>query len=232
MAPQVVMWVVRENVKWSLPAPPICQSSQCRSHAHFDNWQPQVHQGTKGLAGLVALLTSFLLFLPPVATMSLSLPLVRKVVFGETLFILVSVCHRLDVPVVRHNQCLRFDRSRPRSIYPGPKSDLPGLLFHLFRPQCLHCDHSLVFRRCCVSFVPSVRLPKSHFTLPRLIIGTLRDGAFTSRISYQVGWLSYLAIMWLATGAQTASTLSIFVRCDIACVYFPPLPILKSNNVL
>jgi len=49
-----------------------------------------------------------------------------------------------------------------------------------------------------------------------LITGRLRDGAFTSRVSWQVGWLSYLAIMWLATGAQTASILSLFVACDLA----------------
>ena len=77
-----------------------------------------------------------------------------------------------------------------------------------------------------------VCLPKIDFALPRLIIGRMRDGAFTSRVSWQVGWLSYLAIMWLATGAQTASILSLFVACNLACVYFPPLPILKSNNVL
>jgi hypothetical protein len=49
-----------------------------------------------------------------------------------------------------------------------------------------------------------------------LIIGSIRDGAFTSRVSYQVGWLSYLSIMWLATGAQAAATLNLFFSCSPA----------------
>lgn len=164
------------------------------------------------------------LFFPSLATtMSVSLPLVRNVVLGEILPIFVSAHWELDVSVVRDDQRLRFDRSRSWSIHHHPNGGRPGLLLHLFCPWCLHLSPSLVFRERCVSPVLCMRLPKINVALPRLIIGSLRDGAFTSRVSYQVGWLSYLCIMWLATGAQTAATFGIFLGCDLACVYFPPL---------
>jgi len=46
-----------------------------------------------------------------------------------------------------------------------------------------------------------------------VLVGRARDGALSSRVSSQVGWLSYLCVMWLATGAQTAATIGGVIRC-------------------
>jgi hypothetical protein len=45
-----------------------------------------------------------------------------------------------------------------------------------------------------------------------MIVSRVRDGAFTSRLSFEVGWLSILWVMWLATGADAAAAVS-GVRC-------------------
>ncbi|KAF9648937.1 hypothetical protein BDM02DRAFT_3269079 [Thelephora ganbajun] len=51
-----------------------------------------------------------------------------------------------------------------------------------------------------------------------IIADRLRDGAFTSKLSFQVGWLSFLSIMWFATGAKTAVYISHFPDCtDTFC---------------
>ncbi|KAF9649613.1 hypothetical protein BDM02DRAFT_3186113 [Thelephora ganbajun] len=47
-----------------------------------------------------------------------------------------------------------------------------------------------------------------------VIVDRLRVGAFTSKLSVQVGFLSFLSIMWLATGAETAATTVIFIGCN------------------
>ncbi|KAF9779461.1 hypothetical protein BJ322DRAFT_1087588 [Thelephora terrestris] len=54
--------------------------------------------------------------------------------------------------------------------------------------------------------------------IPMNVICLLRDDAFTSKLAFEVGWLSFLWVMWLATGAQTAATLGAVVHClDAFC---------------
>lgn len=155
--------------------------------------------------------------------MSVPLPLVRTVVLGEISPILASTHRKSDWSIIRDDQPLCFDRSRSLSVHLDPNGELLGLLFYLCLPRCRHCSHSLGFRDLDVSSVPCVRLLKTNCALLRIILGSIRDGAFTSKVSFQAGWLSYLCIMWLATGAQTAATIGGVIRCDLACMYFLPL---------
>jgi hypothetical protein len=53
--------------------------------------------------------------------------------------------------------------------------------------------------------------------LPMVIIALLRDGAFTSKLAVEVALLSFLWIMWLATGAQTAAVLGGVFCVDAFC---------------
>ena len=75
---------------------------------------------------------------------------------------------------------------------------------------------------------------KIHFALLRIIFGRIRDGAFTSKLGFEVAWLSFMWIMWLSTGGQTAATLGLAVNCIDSCVYFfYTLPEhLNSNDLL
>lgn len=152
--------------------------------------------------------------------MSVPLPLVRSAVFGEIPPRRVFI--QFDASVVSHHQPLCFDHSRTLSVHLRSNRKLPGYLFHLFCPWCCHRSHSLGFHGRYVSSVPCVCLSETNYGLPRTIVGRLRDNAFTSRVSFQVGWLSYLSVMWLATGAHTAATIGV-VLCTGSCVYFQSL---------
>jgi hypothetical protein len=94
--------------------------------------------------------------------MSVSLPLVRTVVLGETLPILVLTRRKSDESAVSDDQPLCFDRSRSRSVYVDPNRGLLGHLFHLFLPRCCHCSPSLGFCERYVSSVPGARLSKAN----------------------------------------------------------------------
>lgn len=155
--------------------------------------------------------------------MPVSLPLVRTVVLGEILLILVLTRRKSDGSVFRHDQPLCSDRSRSLSIHLVPNCGLLGTLLHLFLPRCCHRNSPLGLRELYVNSVHCVRLSETNGALLRILISRIRDGAFTSRVSFQIGWLSYLCIMWLATGAQTATTIGGVVRCRFTCVYFLPL---------
>ena len=61
---------------------------------------------------------------------------------------------------------------------------------------------------------------KFHFALLRIVFGRIRDGAFTSKLGFEVVWLSFMWLMWLSTGGQTAATLGLAVNCIDSCVYF------------
>ncbi|KAI0031687.1 hypothetical protein K488DRAFT_51594, partial [Vararia minispora EC-137] len=43
--------------------------------------------------------------------------------------------------------------------------------------------------------------------VPMIVLGFLRPGAFTSFIVVEISWLSFMWVLWLATGALAASTL-------------------------
>ena len=173
--------------------------------------------------GPVTLPSSLLLLLPSVTAMPVSLPLVRTVVLGEISSILVPTRRKSDGPVFRDDQPFRFDRSRSLSVHPDPNRGLLGHLLHLLLPRCRHCSPSLGYRELYVSSVLCVHSPKTNGALLRIILGRLHDGAFTSKVSVQIGWLSYLCIMWLATGAETAATIGGVVRCRATCVCFLPV---------
>ena len=165
--------------------------------------------------------------------MPVSLPLVRPIVLGEISPIPVSTLHKFDVPVVSDDQSSCFDRPLSLSLHLFPNRELLGRIFPLFRPRYCYCGHSHSLCERCVSTTLCVRLSKANDVLPRSFVGRLRDGAFTSKVAFQVGWLSYLCVMWLATGAQTAATLGAFtqisatlggiVGCTDVCACFPLL---------
>ena len=76
-----------------------------------------------------------------------------------------------------------------------------------------------------------VRLSGAHDVMLRIAVGLSRDGAFTSRVSFEVGWLSYLCVMWLATGSETAGTLGGITGCggDSCMCHLPPPRYIDSN---
>ena len=51
-----------------------------------------------------------------------------------------------------------------------------------------------------------VCLSGTHSVILRIVVGLRHSGAFTFRVSFEVGWLSCLCVMWLATGAKTVVT--------------------------
>ena len=109
--------------------------------------------------------------------------------------------------------------------------DRNSRLFYLLCPKHCHCSPSSGFRLRYVSSVLPVRLSGAHSAILRIVAGLWHSGAFTSRVSFEVGWLSYLCVMWLATGSETAGTLGGITGCggDSCMCHLPPPRYIDSN---
>ncbi|KAH9920867.1 uncharacterized protein BXZ73DRAFT_104601 [Epithele typhae] len=77
---------------------------------------------------------------------------------------------------------------------------------------------ALIFTTICGAIVLSLSADITHFSefyFEALIIDSLRTGAFTSLVVFELSWLSVLSVLWVATGALTVDQTSfVFATCD------------------